>query len=319
MAESYGDLAIPEIKLIQNVGGDEAKDAGAQAGDFFCALTGEVFKGNDGFQIVVTGRSKVERTYWGADHEVQSDEPPTCSSTDGVTSINGDVCKTACPYQAFTDAPGLLTAEERKGKCTPGYRVMGISLTNMMPVFIRCSGISATAARELNTLLAFHKNIRGQYFKAMFNVISIKVKTGSGEAYKIKFGEPLLLNDDTQTEIKELMQAVGIIATETTQLQKQIETGTQKQIEQKIEPQNQPPAHPTDSQAKDNLQACKEVAERTKPTMPQTTQAVQPIKTPQDEPGTVILGKTEKSNVNVPPAVQKAAEEVKRKLPEMNF
>jgi hypothetical protein len=319
MAESYGDLAIPEIKLIQNVGGDEAKDAGAQAGDFFCALTGEVFKGNDGFQIVVTGRSKVERTYWGADHEVQSDEPPTCSSTDGVTSINGDVCKTACPYQAFTDAPGLLTAEERKGKCTPGYRVMGISLTNMMPVFIRCSGISATAARELNTLLAFHKNIRGQYFKAMFNVISIKVKTGSGEAYKIKFGEPLLLNDDTQTEIKELMQAVGIIATETTQLQKQIETGTQKQIEQKIEPQNQPPAHPTDAQAKDNLQACKEVAERTKPTMPQTTQAVQPIKTPQDEPGTVILGKTEKSNVNVPPAVQKAAEEVKRKLPEMNF
>ena len=163
MAESYGDLAIPEIKLIQNVGGDEAKDAGAQAGDFFCALTGEVFKGNDGFQIVVTGRSKVERTYWGADHEVQSDEPPTCSSTDGVTSINGDVCKTACPYQAFTDAPGLLTAEERKGKCTPGYRVMGISLTNMMPVFIRCSGISATAARELNTLLAFHKNIRGHY------------------------------------------------------------------------------------------------------------------------------------------------------------
>ena len=319
MAESYGDLAIPEIKLIQNVGGDEAKDAGAQAGDFFCALTGEVFKGNDGFQIVVTGRSKVERTYWGADHEVQSDEPPTCSSTDGVTSINGDVCKTACPYQAFTDAPGLLTAEERKGKCTPGYRVMGISLTNMMPVFIRCSGISATAARELNTLLAFHKNIRGQYFKAMFNVISIKVKTGSGEAYKIKFGEPVLLNDDTQTEIKELMQAVGIIATETTQLQKQIETGTQKQIEQKIEPQNQPPAHPTDAQAKDNLQACKEVAERTKPTMPQTTQAVQPIKTPQDEPGTVILGKTEKSNVNVPPAVQKAAEEVKRKLPEMNF
>ena len=313
MAESYGDLAIPEIKLIQNVGGDEAKDAGAQAGDFFCALTGEVFKGNDGFQIVVTGRSKVERTYWGADHEVQSDEPPTCSSTDGVTSINGDVCKTACPYQAFTDAPGLLTAEERKGKCTPGYRVMGISLTNMMPVFIRCSGISATAARELNTLLAFHKNIRGQYFKAMFNVISIKVKTGSGEAYKIKFGEPLLLNDDTQTEIKELMQAVGIIATETTQLQKQIETGTQKQI---TEP---PETHPTDAQAKDNLQACKEVAERTKPTMPQTTQAVQPIKTPQDEPGTVILGKTEKSNVNVPPAVQKAAEEVKRKLPEMNF
>ena len=92
-------------------------------------------------------RSKVERTYWGADHEVQSDEPPTCSSTDGVISINGDVCKIACPYQAFTDAPGLLTAEERKGKCTPGYRVMGISLTNMMPVFIRCSGISATAAR----------------------------------------------------------------------------------------------------------------------------------------------------------------------------
>ena len=316
MAESYGDLAIPEIKLIQNVGGDEAKDAGAQAGDFYCALTGEVFKGSEGFNIVVTGKSKVERTYWGADHEVQSDEPPTCSSTDGMTSVNGDVCKTACPYQAFTDAPGLLSAEERKGKCTPGYRVMGISLTNMMPVFIRCSGISATAARELNTLLAFHKNIRGQYFKAMFTVISIKQKTASGEAYKIKFGEPTLLNAEAQTEVKELMQAVGIIATEQIAKppeQKQLETTQADGVKSNIA---EPPAtHPTDAQAKANLDACKEVAERTKPTQP-ATQAVQPIKTPQDDPGTVILGKT---NVNVPPAVQKAAAEVKKKLPEMNF
>jgi len=313
MAESYGDLAIPEIKLIQNVGGDEAKDAGAQAGDFYCALTGEVFKGNEGFQMVVTGKSKVERTYWGADHDVQSEEPPTCSSTDGVTSVNGDICKTACPYKAFTDAPGLLTAEERKGKCTPGYRVMGISLSNMMPVFIRCSGISATAARELNTLLAFHKNIRGQYFKAMFNVISIKVKTASGEAYKIKFGEPLLLTPESQTEVKELMQAVGIIATETNQLQKQIETGQAgKSLADTVA---EPPAtHPTDAQAKANLDACKEVAERTKPTSTQTAQSVQPIKTPQDEPGTVILG-----NVHVPPAVQKAAAEVKKALPKMEF
>jgi hypothetical protein len=303
MPENMNDLAIPEIKLVQNVGGDEAKAQGALPGDFYCALTGEVFPGTTGFDIVVTGTPRVERTYWGENHEVQSDEPPTCSSTDGVTSVNGDDCKTACPYKAFTDAPGLLSAEDRKGKCAPGYRVSGISLSNMMPVFIRCSGISATAARELKTLLLFHINIRGQYFKAKFTVTAVKKKTASGEAFQIKFGEPHLLEEAMMGEVKELMVAIGVVILE---VQKalapppaQIDTPQQEPIE----------SSPQDlARAKAQMEAGKKASGYVTDKTVAGTVVTEP-------PGTVVLGKKD----TVPPAVQKLAVEVKRKLPDMNF
>jgi hypothetical protein len=201
------DLAIPEMKLVQNTGGDEAKQAGALHGQFYCGITQEVIP-DTGFDIVVMRPAQKTRTYWGrAD---LGDEPPVCASNDGITSINGDECKTACPYNAYNDAPYMLEATERRMKCLPNYNVMGIKLDSMMPILIRCSGISALAAKELNTLLRFHKNVRGQFFKAKLRVSSIKKKTASGEAYAIKFGQPELIQDEAVIlELKSAMSELS--------------------------------------------------------------------------------------------------------------
>ncbi len=188
------DLAIPEIKLIQNVGGDDAKQMGAKAGDFYCSITQEIIPGSEGFDVVVLRPAQKTRTYWG--REDIDDEPPVCASEDGVTSINGDICAEACPYGAFTDAPYMVSAAERRAKCLPNYNIVVIKVSDMMPVMIRCSGISSMAARELNTLLKFHKMIKNAPHKATIKVTSIKKKTASGEAYAIKFGDPKLVTDE---------------------------------------------------------------------------------------------------------------------------
>lgn len=202
------DMAIPEIKLVQNVGGDEAKQLGAKSGDFYCGITQEIIPGDKGFEVVVIGPAVKTRTYWGRT-EI-GDEPPVCASQDGINSINGEVCATACPYQAFTDAPYMVDAGERRNKCLPNFNVFAIKLSDMMPIMIRCSGISAMAARELNTLLRFHKAIRGQSFKAKLRVSAIKKKTASGEAFAIKFGEPQLITDtNLLAELKEQAVALG--------------------------------------------------------------------------------------------------------------
>jgi len=193
MPENINDMAIPEMKLVQAVGGDEAKQVGAKVGDFYCPITQEIIVGSEGFDIVVSGPAQKTRTYWGKT-EI-TDEPPKCASMDGVTSITGCDCKTACPFGAFNDAPYLLDAAARRAACTPNYTVIGIKVSDMMPILVRCSGISSMAAKELNTLIKFHKAIKGQYYKAMIRVFSIKKKTGSGEAYAIKFGNPAPIQD----------------------------------------------------------------------------------------------------------------------------
>lgn len=187
MPENIDDLAIPEIKLIQSVGGDEAKQQGAVPGDFYCSMTGEIIH-ETGFDIVVTGPAKKTRTYWGRSE--LTDEPPECSSEDGVMSVNGDVCATSCPNKAYNDAPYMLAADQRRAACLPNYHIVGIMLSNMMPVMIRCSGISSQAAKELNTLLMFHKAVRANPLKAKICVTAVKKKTASGEAYALKFSQP---------------------------------------------------------------------------------------------------------------------------------
>jgi len=313
----YKDMAIPEIKIVQNVGGDEAKMQGALPGSFYCALTGEIIPGDTGFEIVLSERASIERTYWGPDHEVQSDEPPVCSSWDGVTSNNGDDCQTACPYNAFCDAPGLLGAEERKTKCTPGFKVTGISLTTMMPVFIRCGGWSAGAARELNTLITFHKNIRGQFFKAKFRVTTIKRKGTAGEAFVIKFGQPQLLEPETLSEVKQIIESmIGEALPELTsqqQVHKALEPGKQEALETLATPQkNMEPIESTPAELA-RAQANLEAAKKASGYVTDKTQAGTIIQT--ESPGTVVLGKKD----NVPPAVQKLGAEVEKKLPDMNF
>jgi hypothetical protein len=209
MTENYGDMAIPEIKLIQNVGGSEAKALGSKPGDFYCSITGEIIPGAVGFEIVVAGPAKKTRTYWGTTEIAET--PPICASPDGILSVNGENCQNACPHKAYNDAPYLLPIAERRTKCTPNFHIVAIKVSDMMPILIRCGGISAMAARELNTLLKFHKNIRGQYFKAKIKVTSLAKKTPSGEAYAIKFGEPQPLEEYVIAEVKEqLMLLSGV-------------------------------------------------------------------------------------------------------------
>ncbi len=178
------DLAIPEISLIQQTGGYEAKESGAQPGDLYCNVTGDIFR-NTGVDIVIARITK-QRTYWGRD-EI-SDEPPVCSSLDGIKSVNGDSCDTACPYKAYTSTPWAVSPTERRGLCMPSYTILGIIHTdNPMPVQIRAGGISAQAVRELNSVLVMNRKLKGEYYRAIIHVDSVKKRTASGEAFALTF------------------------------------------------------------------------------------------------------------------------------------
>jgi len=207
------DLAIPEVKLIQNVGGTEAKSYGALPGQFYFSLTQEIIKGDEGFEVVIMKPAWKTRTYWGRT-EID-DDPPICSSLDAVNSVNGDVCATACPYEAFTDAPYLVDAAERRTKCLPNYELMAVKVSDMMPILIRCTGISAQAAKELNTLLMFHRQIKNQTWKAKLKVTAIPKKTAAGEAFAIKFGQPQIIEDEaTLIELKDLAKMLQLPVSE---------------------------------------------------------------------------------------------------------
>lgn len=197
------DMALPEIKLIQNVGGSAAKDAGASPGDFYCPITDEVIPGAEGFDMVVVSMSKT-RTYWGRS-DIQ-DEPPECASQQvtatGGTSLNGDDCG-QCPLRS--DAPWLLPADQRRDVCTINYNIVGI--VDHMPNLIRCGGISALPARELYTQLSMNRMVAAQWYRAFTHVGSVEKKTASGEAFAIKFGKLNLIQDDTELEYYKEMSA----------------------------------------------------------------------------------------------------------------
>lgn len=191
-----GDMAIPEIKLVQNVGGDLAKSMGANPGDFYCSLTDEVIKGDKGFDTVIVAMQK-NRTYWGRDDI--ADEPPVCASMNAASmlSINGEDCK-SCPHR--NETPWLLLAKDRRTKCLVNYNILGIGVADSFPVLIRTSGISAKAAKELYTQLSLSKHLIGAWYKAKTRVTSIKKKTPAGDAYAIKFGKLELIEDKKQLE-----------------------------------------------------------------------------------------------------------------------
>lgn len=190
------DLAIPEIKLIQNVGGTLAKASGAEPGDFYCELTGEIIKGNEGFNMVVISMRK-SRTYWG--RLGFEDEPPVCSSFDSKTGVDGTECA-SCEHRC--DTPWLISAAERRTKCLVNYNILGINFDSDLPVIIRTTGISAQATKQLYTQLSLNKQIAKSWYKAKVKVTSIPKKSAAGEAFSIKFGKLELLPDEDQEELK---------------------------------------------------------------------------------------------------------------------
>lgn len=220
--DSFGneDFALPELKLIQNVGGDLAKEHGAHPGDFYIPILDEVIKSGDGIDIILVDMQKT-RTYWG--REDIMDEPPTCASADAdtYTSLNGDNCK-ECPY--YNDAPWLLDAKSRREKCLLNYNLLTFRHPDMMPLIIRAGGISTQAARNLLTSFRLNKNLAGQYHKVIVHVGSNKKKTAAGEAFNITFTPKGRIEDEISNDY--LSMTKSLLGTQINLL----ETGEEQKI-----------------------------------------------------------------------------------------
>lgn len=176
------DMNIPELKLVQATGGDYAKEIGAVPGKFFVSTTNEIYD-NITVQVMIVTK---QRTFWGRT-EI-NDEPPICSSNDGLTSIEGQSCKgdNAHPACQHYRERASMDKEERRKECQLGYVVLALD-TNGMPLIVRLMGISADTARDLNFLLTSNKAIRGNRGGFYFQITSVKKKTSSGEAFMFKF------------------------------------------------------------------------------------------------------------------------------------
>jgi hypothetical protein len=193
MLDKYepGEMALPEFKLVQNVGGDYAKSLGAKPGQFFCALDDTI---TDELNMVVVD-IQATRTYWGRD-EIE-DSPPDCASVDAksMQSTTGKDCAT-CPYRC--DTPWLLQPQERRQRCNLSYVIMGIKVDDYLPIIIRAGGISALPVRQLITQLRLNRALKGEYHRAMVNVTSGKKRTSSGEAYALHLRITNLITDEAK-------------------------------------------------------------------------------------------------------------------------
>lgn len=209
--DSFGpeDMQIPQLRLIQNVGGDWAKTCGARPGDFFMPLSDEVIKGEEGLDIVLVDIKKI-RTYWGRT-EIE-DSPPTCMSMDAGSTLapglstDGKEC-VSCEFRS--DTPWLLDSADRREKCLVDYNLICINMKDATPFIFRASGISSGPVKELFTNLKMNKELKGEYHRAVTHVTSLKKKTSVGEAYAIHFSKPTLL--DAETAKKTLKQTQEIL------------------------------------------------------------------------------------------------------------
>mgnify|MGYP001615778248 CR=1 FL=1 len=188
------DLVPPELKLIQNIGSDDAKALGAQPGDFFCPMTSEIYK--DGLDIVIVDMQKT-RTYWGRS-EIDN-APPDCSSSDAdsLMSMDGKSCAD-CKLRC--DTPWLVDVTERRQLCLIHYNLLTINYDSGMPLVIRASGISTLPVRELLTALRLNRQIKGEYHRIKVRLISEKKKTSSGEGYALRFLKPTLITEKEKAE-----------------------------------------------------------------------------------------------------------------------
>ncbi len=188
-----GEMAIPEWRLLQKVGGDWAKALGGKEGQFFNKITDELA---DELNIVVVdilmGRAK-----WGTEI---SDAGPVCASMDAKNnlSIYGDDCL-QCPDRA--DAPWALDAAERRAKCCLNYSILGIDLDHdLMPIMLRAHGTSALAMRQLITQLKMNRALRGEYYRALVNIKCQEKNTPFGTTYVIHPKIVQLIEDASKVE-----------------------------------------------------------------------------------------------------------------------
>jgi hypothetical protein len=228
MMSSLGmeDMNIPELKINQATGGDFAKESlKAQLGQMYVSTTGDVYDQVD-VQVFMVNKN---RTFWGRTDI--TDDPPICSSLDGLTSVDGQVCKTCQHFRERANPD----KDERRKECQTGYVVLALD-TNQMPLVIRLNGISADTARNLNTQLYYNKGVRANRGGFFFRITSMKKKTAAGEAWMFNF---TLLKDkfpdeSMRLEYHRVASDMGMLATMEAP---QLATEQKPQIEGTKEPQ----------------------------------------------------------------------------------
>ena len=193
--DGYGpeDMAIPEWRLLQKVGGDWAKSMGGKPGQFYNKTSDEL--ANELNIVVVDilmGRAK-----WGAEI---SDAGPVCASMDAKTnrSIYNDDCL-QCPDRL--DAPWSVDATERRTKCCLNYSILGIDIDHdLMPIMLRTHGTSALASRQLITQLKMNRALRGEYYRALVNIKCQEKNTPFGTTYVIHPKIVQLITDESRAK-----------------------------------------------------------------------------------------------------------------------
>ncbi|GAI59489.1 unnamed protein product, partial [marine sediment metagenome] len=193
--DKYGpeEMAIPEWRLLQKVGGDWAKGLGGKPGQFYNKTTDELA---DELNIVVVdilmGRAK-----WGTEI---SDAGPVCASMNAKTnrSIYNDDCL-QCPDRL--DAPWSVDATERRTKCCLNYSILGIDIDHdLMPIMLRAHGTSALASRQLITQLKMNRALRGEYYRALVNIKCQEKNTPFGITYIIHPKIVQLITDESRAK-----------------------------------------------------------------------------------------------------------------------
>jgi len=207
-ADSIGpeDLLRPEIKLLQNTGGETAKAAGAKPGQFYNTMSGEIY--TDGFEFVVLDFA-IGRVYWGRD--VMGDEPPMCSSinANSYQGANGEDCRT-CPH--LLDNAAMVDAKARREKCTKQYSVFGLLLPNMEPFIFRAPGTSSQSIMALMSRFRFNRACRNSaggidYHRFKVAASASEQKTAAGSAWVIRFGDITPFGDQNIEQDLFLMSA----------------------------------------------------------------------------------------------------------------
>jgi len=190
----YDEMAVPQWRLVQNVGAEYAKNLGAKPGNFYNSSTDEIA---EELEVVVVDIRK-QRTYWGRT-EIE-EAPPECSSSDGITSWDGKECS-QCEYRC--DTPWAIDATKRRQMCTLSYNILCLNTADSMPCLIRAGGINALPTRQLLTSLRLNKNLNHEYHRALIRVTSTKKKTSAGEAYTMHFKIKGLATGAQADELKE--------------------------------------------------------------------------------------------------------------------
>ena len=219
------NITPPELKLVQNVGGEDAKASGALPGNLFCPQTREIFK--SGVDGVVVDMVRT-RTYWGRDGI--SDGPPACSCANADVPNASGVLGECAKCQNNFENPWELSADDRKSICLVSWTILMITKDTLSPYMIRAGGISATPAKNLWSSIRMNRNLKvlGLH-RGLFHFGSEKRKTASGEAYMWTF-QPLGILEAEKAQDLRALSSTLLGSTDWNDVPQEIAAGEKKAL-----------------------------------------------------------------------------------------